>query len=263
MGRRWERRGRRWERQREKVGETAGEGGRDSGRRWERHWERLGGEEMLINKTVIIVLLLGLIGLTIIFICDPTRNLSASSKIQVTINPGENYTLTIPSYSTFQFMIALLTQPYYWVETTMAGLVLMGMNETEMVERARVLIPAEIRGLLPVDDTGHLCIFNPTNESITSLLTGTRAPDPNAVSDYKGWWYMVFGVFEMVIASIVACIKPAPTVNVRKAADGSIGTLTGTLKGEGMCGKVRTVVANFLAALCIRRSTTGMGNVAL
>jgi hypothetical protein len=203
---------------------------------------------MTINKLVIIVLLVGLIGLAVIFIFDPTHNFPSVS-VTATLDPGENFTLHIPRYSAAQYAVSLWMDPYYWIATTMGGL--------ELGNLSKVLIPEEIRGFLPVDDSGNLYIFNPTNESITSLLTGTRAPDPAKIGEYKAWWYMIFGIFEMIIASIIACIKPSPTVNIRPPADNSLATLTGNLQTKGRLASIRNTIVYFLTACCIRRNTSG------
>lgn len=204
---------------------------------------------MGVNKLILIVVALGVAGLGLIYLFDPTKSFP-SAELTITLKPGENVTIHIPPFNALQFAISWFTTPYYWIQVGERGLTLLNYTES--------LIPDEIRGLIPVTDDGKLCIFNPTGATIVTLLSGTRAPEPKELGAMKMWWYMIFGVFELIVASVIAVIKPTPTVNIRPPAKASLGQVSGQMVTDGTCSTCRGCFIWLLGGCCLRRASTGV-----
>lgn len=204
---------------------------------------------MRVNRLVLIVLLLGCIGVGILYITDPTRTIP-TVKFQITLKPGENITFGIPKDNGWKWLAQAAGDPFLFIETDAKDFAVKGLQK---------LIPGGILGFPPFfddpdSDSDDVVIVNDGNETVTGTIGGSRAPAPDQWGNMGGFRIIAFGIFEMVIATIVSCLKPAPTVNVRQPAQGSIGQLTGNIVTDPCCGKMRGVMTRCLQSCCMRNS---------
>jgi len=213
---------------------------------------------MYCNKFVLLVAVLGLMGLAVIFMFDPTHNYP-TIEIEVEMLPGEETIIRVPTSTTgfLKWAGTLLRNPLLWLETNVDGL--------SVSDYLADMVPGTMLGIEPpsppdggTGEEGELVIVNTNNYTVTATLTATMAPSPSALGDSKAWWYIAYGVLQVVIASIIAMIKPTAQVFVRPPAKNTVGAAHGMIYRSGRCTKLRNLSAR-LCGMAFLRSTGTAG----
>src|SRR3990170_2002129 len=104
------------------------------------------------SRLTIIVLLIGFMGIGIMYLFDPTRSFP-TVKIQVTLKPGENFTLGIPKYNGLQWLAGAWADPMLWIETDVKDFA---------IDRVEALVPDTILGFFPM--------FNDKNDDVDNVV---------------------------------------------------------------------------------------------
>lgn len=162
--------------------------------------------QIYCNKPVIGLTIAGLLCLSITFMFDPTHDYP-TFRIDISLDPGENTSVTIPTSSTgfMQWSGALISNPYLWVSTDAQDLLL--------AEFGKMLIPGASLGIpiTGVNQTGTTLIRNDGNETAVTNLSFTVAPSPDQLGSSKTWWYIVLAILQTLTGGIIAILKPSTT----------------------------------------------------
>jgi hypothetical protein len=200
---------------------------------------------MRVNKTLIIVLLLGFMGFFLLFTFDPTHNFP-STEVDVNLLPGEEITINVPKTGALQWALTIMSNPWLWAETTADGVIV------KVGDRVRPLVPSEILGLLP-SGGNSLTVQNINNLTFSGRIKAVCAPPPSEIGNLKAAWWMIYGTFMLGVSTIISYIKPAPTINIQSPIRGSLASRTnaGPLR-DAKCAKCRTGCTMCLRAGCLR-----------
>ncbi len=179
---------------------------------------------MMINRTVAVITLFGLVGLGIIFMFDPTHDYP-TIEVEVDLLPGENATINIPTTSSsfMKWAGTLIADPYLWIQTNVDGL--------EMFEFAKLLL-SDIQFGFPIKNytiTGTVTIINIKNITITATIMCILAPSPNALGSSKTWWYIALAFAQTLIGAGIAIFsRKANNVRsyIRKPSSNSLAGST-------------------------------------
>ena len=177
---------------------------------------------MYCNRPVIITAIVGLLGLSLIFMFDPTHDYPTLQDV-IDLVPGASQTIKIPTTSSsfMQWSGALIGSPHLWVTSA--------SNNLMLVDFAKILAAGVQLGI-PINSTqaknGSVIVMNIGNTTILSNITFTLAPSPTTLGTAKTWWYIIFAVLQSIIGSIIALIKPSSQVITRSPASGSLAAST-------------------------------------
>lgn len=143
---------------------------------------------MVVNKPVAGITVVGLLGLALIFMFDPTHDYPTIS-VAISLDPDENTTMRIPTMSSgfMEWAGTLIGSPHLWVKTDAdtEGLIL--------VDFLKTLKPSVEYGFDIANFTvnGTITIANLGNDTVSAIITCTIAPPPDVLGKAKTWWYIV------------------------------------------------------------------------
>lgn len=158
---------------------------------------------MYCNKPVVGVSVIGLLGLALIFMFDPTHNYP-TIQAEIDLTPGNATVIAVPTAMSgfMEWAGSIIGDPHLWIEIDVDGV--------ELVDYKQVLSPGVQFGF-PASynvSKGELLVINLLNETISAIFTCVLAPTPGALGDAKAWWYVVFGILELIVTVALAIINP-------------------------------------------------------
>ena len=224
-------------------------------------------QSMYLNKIVVLVACVwtGLLLLLVFF--DPTRDYPTMS-IEIELIPNEVTTISVPTepVAFLGWLGMFLRNPLLWVDTNVEGLEVVGYLSDLLPDTVVGFDPyigSASEGSEPAAVSGELTILNKGNATVLATITTTFAPSPATIGSSSSWLYLAFGLLEIIVASILAMVKPVAQVNIRPAARGSIGEHSGQTEHKSRLTKFRELLSRVGILVCLRKSGTGGSGVAM
>jgi hypothetical protein len=166
------------------------------------------------NWPILVVTAIGLFGLILIFVFDPTHNYPTKSGI-VDLSPGNSTNMSVPTSSTgfLQWAGTLISDPYLWVNSEVSDLEVIEFS-TVVTNVLLSIVPGVRLGVPMTYNTttyGMVIVRNVGNESVSGTISFTVAPTPTALGNAKAWWYIVFGFLQTFIGCTLALLRQKAT----------------------------------------------------
>jgi len=162
---------------------------------------------MRCDKLTLIIGAAGLILLSLIFTFDPTHDFPVYIN-EIEINPGEIKKVTVPTMTSgfLKWAGGMIKNPYIWSESTVGGIELLDIGK--ILEKG---IQYGISKSFNMTDTAY--IRNAGSEKVIARVSFTIAPPPDELSRAKAWWYVIVGIAQTLISTLLAIIRtPGPSI---------------------------------------------------
>ena len=184
---------------------------------------------MYCNRPVIGVVVIGLLGLALIFMFDPTHNYPATNTI-IELLPGAEALIPVPTTMSgfMQWAGSLIGDPHLWIETNNSGI--------EVADYMQELVPGVqfgfrvAAGIVQRD----ILVRNLLNETVNATINCIMAPGPGTLGSAKAWWYIILAFVQILFNGGLAFLRPPSNVITRAAASGSIAASKVQQAGKGI-----------------------------
>lgn len=163
-------------------------------------------QSLRCDRPVLLVAGIGLIGLFVIFLFDPTHDYPRIiNEFDIGAGIEKNVPIPLVSSGFMQLSNGLVGDPYLWVTSNVDGIVLVEYAKA-LLSDAQLGVPASLN----FSTQGVTIVRNTGNKSLRARIVFTIAPTPEDLSKAKTWWYVIFGAAQTVVAAIMA-IRQSPT----------------------------------------------------